>query len=325
LPLTVGLHWRVNYQFQRDLYLLCVGVSDYPKLDEKKQLKDAVADANDLYEAFNKQVGPNGLYRKRLPGSARLTTSGPAVDVLKSAHLPTNQNIVNALEELRQQVTSPETLVIVTFSGHGTTDDSGHFFFLPADYDPEARSLSGADSKALAWDTIMRLMAGLPCPVIVIVDACHAGATKLPYDQAELEQELERGRKKLSAGQKGMVILAACRTGESAAESKEWGHGALSLAVLEVLEAVGRRRGEKPLPSRGKLKKETPIPEFRGGKRKVVVMEDVGVYSGGDEPTGHRKGRVNELASDGQTVVILSTDDIILKHTPIAIGPPPEK
>jgi uncharacterized caspase-like protein len=136
---------------------------------------------------------------------------------------------------LAQLPLTRRSLVIVTFSGHGFVESGTHrYHFAPHDYDPQNQGSSG-----IFLDEIQRYLANLPCASIVLFDTCHSGAAdEGDADDERPENLIKNLRKGMSEGRdaKGLVVMAACGRYQKANETARWGHGALTLAVLEGLD-----------------------------------------------------------------------------------------
>jgi hypothetical protein len=227
------------------LFVLTVGVSDY-KDPRIQKLRYAHRDAAALAEAFGRQQGLFHTVHCR----TLLNDKATRVEILK------------ALRELVKQAGSERTerrnpcLVVVTFAGHGIRDEiNKDFFFLPWDFDaepgnpPEDKGLSGKDLRGI--------LNAVPCPVVLVLDACHSGAA-IPAVAGV--RDVDDALRRLSTTAPGVILLAGCSKDQKAREDPDWGggHGALSWALLENL---------KPHPRDGK---DTPIlflDDFLGDAR----------------------------------------------------------
>jgi hypothetical protein len=162
---------------------------------------------------------------------------------------------------------------------------------------------------------------------VIILDTCHAGASTLStgqpeelrpadragrarYDLVQFPAEAHPGWTERGAGDpdellhiveeakdnflkspRGVLVLPACRNVETAAESHEWQHGALSLAVLEALQGKVLAKNH---PSNVELKSEG-----------IVAFEDIEFYA---------SNRVPELTNKQQLVQAVATGENVLKR-----------
>jgi uncharacterized caspase-like protein len=293
LALTLRVTWRVDLAHQRTLYLLAVGVSDYQ--DKDLHLDYARDDATDLVKAFQRQKG--ALFKDvstddEVKGGALLDQQA------------TKDRVIRALKRLQQRA-ERGGLAVIVFSGHGIVNDNGRFFFLPFDYDGSAEDPSS--SHALSWDDIVEWLQDVRCPVLVLMDACHAGAVKLPARSRPRTEQLDPTNdrvvaEKLANSNDGIAILAACEGDKESWVQEEWKHGALSLALLE---ALGRQR---------LYKGKTPLPDLADGS--VLTLAETRRYA---------NARVAELTRtatggqtrDEQTVVTRTTEGVRLNQFPL--------
>ena len=163
-PYSVALqmNWRDDPKDVR-LFVRGVGVSKYAnhKLpDHNLNLRFADKDARDLVAALkNQPKAPNGLFQD-------------IDDKVLENENATGNAILKEIKDLSTRARSHD-LVVLIFAGHGKkhyTDE--HFFFLPYDYDPSKE----LETTAVSWQYVKRYLNKMPCQVVVIMDACHAGA-----------------------------------------------------------------------------------------------------------------------------------------------------
>ncbi|KPF79370.1 hypothetical protein IP88_02020 [alpha proteobacterium AAP81b] len=140
---------------------------------------------------------------------------------------------------------TPDDIVVISWSGHGIADATGHFALLPSDArqadaftPPDPASLVSADDLA-AW--LRPLDAG---ETALIIDACHSAASVTaggfkpgPMGDAGLGQ---------LAFDKGIRVLAATQADDVALESREQGLGLLTATLIN--EGLG---GKAPGTSDG--------------------------------------------------------------------------
>lgn len=212
------------------LHVLAVGITTYH--DPQYSLRVAAQDAQALTAALH---DPLGCYEK-------VDALPPLIDgkATKSA-------IFDALRELRRRTIQLDA-AIVLFSGHGETDEDGNFYFLPYEYDAQRNIRDAAVSR---YD-IVDLLSQLPSTVILVLDACHSGAATTAVFRSPPSAAVNRGvRRDLEGRRRGTIIMAAAMDQQSAEERPDWGHGALTLALLE---AIG---GQRMFAAQ----KETPLPD----------------------------------------------------------------
>ena len=203
------------------LFGLFVGVSDYKA--DRLDLNYAHRDAEALAAALEAQKGL--AYREV---TARVLTNEKA----------TRQAILLGLEWLRSSA-KQDDIAVIKLAGHGVTDATQFFHFLPHDAKPELPPSVHGISKGRLSEMISRT-AG---KVVVFVDACHAGdglatpgAGLGPADMTALVNEL-------GSAQVGAIMYAASTGRQLSSEGRQYrgGHGAFTAALLEGLEGKANK------------------------------------------------------------------------------------
>lgn len=199
------------------LHLLTVGVSEYgPKADWMK-LDYAAQDATDLATALI--TAQKGLYADIL---MQVLLDGDA----------TRGGILSALGRMRANMVAGagNDLAVVAFSGHGAMVND--MFYLMT-HDADARDPVAIGATALSVQAFQEAISGLADHgrVIVLLDACHSGATTgagaaLSTDAARL-RELLRGP--------NINVLTSSTADQVSVEDAQWRNGAFTEAVLEAL------------------------------------------------------------------------------------------
>ncbi len=155
------------------------------------------------------------------PGTTRLLAE-PLTDAdqLQNARLnspvdpitPTSENLLGALDNLRINAgVRPHDIVIVMLSGHGIVDE-GEFKFLTRD-------------SAVPRSQIIDKLADLPCPTLLILDACHSQAMA-----GQMNEMLNFGNVL-----PGPMVLSSCGRNEESQEHAVVKHGVFTLALIEAL------------------------------------------------------------------------------------------
>jgi uncharacterized caspase-like protein len=265
-----------------DLHVLTIGVSKYA--DSNFDLEVADKDAQVLAEVFRDR--PDELYRKVF--TRELVNQ-----------FATRDGILRALGELEQQVTQND-LAIVTFAGHGISDEHQDFFFLPHDFDAQKEIAT----TAISWDEARRSLVHMPCMVILVMDSCQSGSiTRTGFrgnTELEMRTSTAKALSRFSESEKGAVLIAASLASQSAQERNTWGHGALTLALVECI------RGMRLVPE----PKDVPLPQ-ESDRDGLITLQDVSYYL---------SMRVKELTRGGQAVITNHTGNLSLDDIPIARG-----
>lgn len=203
-----------------NLLLFAVGISEYQ--DQTLRLNYAADDARAIAEIFKSQEG--------------ILFQEIKVKALTNAQA-TRPAIIEGIDWLEREGTQKDTLIFF-LSGHGVLDNKDNYYFLPADhklgYAPKVDGIAKAD----LYEPLLQI----PSKVILILDTCRAGAVaggarKGIVDTTQLLKELQ-----MQSDYRGLVTLAASTGREVSVEKPEWGHGALTKALLEGLS--GKAAGD---------------------------------------------------------------------------------
>lgn len=196
------------------LWVVAVGVSDYPGLPFGAQLHTADDDARALADALALHAGGGATYREG--AFTVLTDDAVTRDALDAA--------LAGLADM-----APTDVAVVAFAGHGIDDDGRTVLLLPAaDLDDPL----GPD-EAIGWDEIGARLAAAKGRVLVLLDACHTGAVS--QDAVALPSDLAGAL--VDDGRAGTVVLAAAK-GRQVSLEGAWG-GVFTTAVIDALGAGG--------------------------------------------------------------------------------------
>ncbi len=197
------------------LYALAVGVSDY--VDPKLDLSYPDDDARSLSEVYRAQ---KSVFDRKINVHQLIDEKA------------TRRNILNTINEMRTAAQSDgPCLFVISLSGHGRLHEGGDYYFLPHDFEDDA----AITATGVSWDDLLKEFELIPGVVIVVLDTCHSGAVDAPMRRqmelavAHFTERVER------TTSRGVAVLASSLSGEASREKPQWGHGALSLAILEAL------------------------------------------------------------------------------------------
>ncbi|MEO1093259.1 MAG: caspase family protein, partial [Pseudomonadota bacterium] len=152
----------------------------------------------------------------------------------------TAQRIRRELDAL--QLASPDDLVVVTFSGHGTDDHR----LVPVDVD-----VDDVASSCISLVEIAELLDRIRAEqLLVVLDCCFSGgfggARAFAPSVARSMVEDRTAVEALARGS-GRIVITASGAGEPALETAEFGHGLLSFFLLNAF------RGRDGLASGGRV------------------------------------------------------------------------
>lgn len=138
-----------------------------------------------------------------------------------------------------------EDLVVIFFSGHGMPQPgTENFFMLCHDTRPERL----ASTAFPMWDIDTALRRFIKARrVVVLVDACHAGATAFaPGGRGKGDNPVHQYLEKLALAEPGRLILTASEARELSYEGKEYdgGHGVFAYFLLKALNGAADKDGD---------------------------------------------------------------------------------
>lgn len=272
---TLQPYWETD---RRTLYILSIGVTEYA---HRVPLPCAEKDAPALADALTRHKGD---VFHRVQSRVRLNREATKTTLLKD------------LEWLVAEA-RPGDFVIVTIAGHGELHSRGEreFYFLLSDSNPS----DPLGTNDLSWREISRDLGDLKCSAAIVMDCCHSGGIVRgsPDDaSAALREEVNRALTKVSGLKRGLLYLAACQADELAQENKNWGHGALTLGLLEYLD--------------GKSMANVAPPRRLDGANRVLYLRDWCSYA---------IDRVQDLTKRGQSATMRETENFKSQWIPLGV------
>jgi len=208
---------EVIYEEQREaprrLYALLVGVADYE--DESLRLKYAADDAVLLDQVLSDKAA------KAFAG----------VEVQRFVdRKATKQAFLGGLKWLKDSM-KDQDVGIIFFSGHGYRDEDDIFYMLPA----EVRRGS-IDATGLDGALFKRKLAGIKGKLVVILDACHAGAVeKDAGGKRQLRPITDDFVRDMIRDDSGIVMMCSSTGREVSTEDPRLGHGFFTQALADGL------------------------------------------------------------------------------------------
>ncbi len=205
-------------------YIVAVGVNEYAPNPFFRNLRYAVADAEEFAAEVKRQQEQLAQYEK--------------VEVLKLTDVAaTKANVLGTLAELAQKA-QPEDVVVVYFAGHGLAQ-GGQFYLIPHDIAAETMptdrraSLDALLATHGISDTELEdAFEGVDAGhLTMIIDACNSGQA-LGGEREGRGPMNSKGLAQL-AYDKGMYILTAAQSFQFANELPRLGHGYLTYALVD--------------------------------------------------------------------------------------------
>ena len=198
------------------LHLLSVGVGTYEQ-DDHLHLKFAEQDA-------------------KVFASAITTTQEPLYTVEARSLLNQDANkkgIMTTLASIGRHMEAggDNDLAVVFFSGHGAMVGANKLYLLP--YDADVREDASLRASAISVDELRDALLELAKHgrVLVLLDACHSGATTISGEKLTNNQDALKGA--LAAA--NITVLTSSSGSEFSLEDPKWGHGAFTRALLDAL------------------------------------------------------------------------------------------
>ncbi len=267
------------------LHVLTIGVSAYEHHPEL-ELAFADDDSDALFEAYGQLCSdPSSKENKGC-----LFQRGEFRN-LKNEEA-TRGAIIDAIEGISRKA-SDKDLVIVSLSGHGTVDESGSFYFLPADY------RDGSLRSSAIWDEELRdMLTRSKSNSILVLDACHSGAATTTGTRDATTQQLHNALYRFTSAQKGLVVLAASLSSQTASENPRYGHGVLTLALLEALQGKYNDAALAESQARNVAVPFLPRPQDSSG---LITLADIQYYIGSRVEGltgGKQRATMNRLGGD---------------------------
>jgi hypothetical protein len=207
-----------------DLYVMAVGVSNYPKLAAKWKLDYAHTDALALTKALKGQEG--SMYGKVM--TSTLTNEKATVTDINDA--------LDALSAINKN-----DIAIIYLAGHGAQAKDGTFYFLT-----NTGSFTDPKTGGVSWADMGDRLSKIKGRVILLIDACHSGGvvteTVVPND--ELAHQF------FSKGKSGIMAFSASKGRQSSLESPDYG-GGFGLFTYAITQALGPKAKEADTSGNG--------------------------------------------------------------------------
>jgi WD40 repeat protein len=195
------------------LYVLAAGISAYP---DGAALKFAHLDAMAIEKTLKEKT--KGLFSAV---ETRLLTDVRA----------TRKNILHGLSWL-EEVTTSNDVAIVFLSGHGIRDVGGEFYFIPVDVDG-----NNCTASCISGDLLKKSLANVSGRVVVMLDACHSGASAITAlkNAASQKAAADGLMRDLVSEDYGVITMCSSLGQEYSMENPDAGHGLFTLSLMEAL------------------------------------------------------------------------------------------
>lgn len=226
------------------LYVLAIGANEYA--NPNYNLRYAVVDVESIAQALKAQQTALGNYAKT--EVIELTNQNATkANIIAALNLfGSNKTLpANAPADLQKiKKLLPEDALVIYYAGHGTASKDS-FYLIPHDGFPTDKNLdekarlekiyAASVSDRDLEDALESVDAG---KILMVIDACNSGQA-LESDEKRRGPMNSRGLAQL-AYEKGMYILTAAQSQQSALEVSKLGHGLLTYALLEGFKKAER-------------------------------------------------------------------------------------
>jgi uncharacterized caspase-like protein len=193
--------------------VLAIGVSDYA--EPKLRLGYAAKDAHDFVAALERQKGT--AYTEVVP---KMVTDGDA----------TLAGVRDGIAWLDANATIDD-IGMIFLAGHGFDAKDGGYYYLPRDAE-----LDRLAATALPYSDLLKGLKGIAGSAVLFIDTCHAGDVVGRPGIATMDMIGLVSR--LSQPSNGVIVFASSTGNQLSLESKVWGNGAFTKAVVEGLDGA---------------------------------------------------------------------------------------
>jgi Caspase domain len=187
-----------------------------------ENLKYNRKDVNDLMDLLEKQRD-SGIYE----------------NILKEVMLTEKKTSFSSMRAIFEVLSNkfqtgkihPSDVLMFYYSGHGKMVKN-EFRLLPSDYDNNAEN-----STTIHYENdVLKYLKEIKCKKVVLLDACHSGASGAKDDELIKADDLNSAIDRLNKSAPGMVTISSCSQSELSYESDEWRNSAFSKALCEAFK-----------------------------------------------------------------------------------------
>jgi WD40 repeat protein/uncharacterized caspase-like protein len=236
-------------------YIIAVGVNKYA--DPNYNLRYAAQDAQAFSEELRKQQLQLDTF-SRVEVVPLIDGDATKANVLGTlyqltGHASLSETAPESVRSLHRA--EPEDVVFVYFAGHGTSVKS-HFYLIPYDLGYQGKRnelneerLNAILEHSISDEELRKGFEGIDAgKIVLVIDACNSGQA-LEAEEKRRGPMNSKGLAQL-AYEKGMYVLTASQSYQSALETQQFGHGLLTYALVE--EGLKTSAAETP-PASGDL------------------------------------------------------------------------
>lgn len=115
-------------------------------------------------------------------------------------------------------------------AGHGVNDNTGKYFFMPHNADPDKLLRTG-----VAQGDIKDTLNSLAGKAVFFIDTCHSGNALGTARTRSMGNDINAFVNELTSAENGVVVFTASTGRQLSQENPAWGNGAFTKAVVEGL------------------------------------------------------------------------------------------
>jgi hypothetical protein len=231
-------------------YVVAIGINTYVNIPDKS-LNFAVNDAAAVARALRSIPGHEVITVELTsqPGTNQATKAAIRAVFALLAGRDSGENARSlraaGIAADRLERSTPDDVLIVSYSGHGYTDPRGKFYLLPSDTKQSPGGDAPERATMISSDELTEWLSGVDAAeMAMVIDACHSAAS-VTAGQFKPGPMGDPGLGQL-AFDKGIRILAATQADDVALEDSRLRQGLLSFALTgpgEALSPRGRKAG----------------------------------------------------------------------------------
>ena len=235
--------------------MLAIGVSQY-KDARIDQLMLPAKDASDFAEVLDAQSG-----RAYQSVETRVLTDQTA----------TRAAILNGLKWLSTSV-GPKDLGILFMAGHAINHPNGSYYFISHDV-----SVGQLASTAVDEASLRSALVRLKGRAVLFIDTCHAG--NVFRSARGFSRDISKIANDFASPENGVIVFASSTGRQESLESKEWGNGAFTKAVISGLKGAAdfMRRGTITFQGLGYYVSSEVAKLTKGEQTPVLIAPPPGV------------------------------------------------
>jgi hypothetical protein len=224
-----------------NLYVLAVGVDEFPNLPSNMNLAFAARDAEAMATTLQREAG--GYYNQVF------------VKVLSDQQdvKPERAAILTALDFVKQG--GAADTVVIFLASHGVTDPKGNYYFVPRDVvrrDIVAVQRGETGNSLVSWQAFFDALRGAAGRRVLIVDTCHAGRAEGSFDAHSL---LKRSASSM------FPLVVASKGEETSQEYPPAKHGLFSFALMNAFVPAADKDGDRLVSLQEAFNFAVPIVE----------------------------------------------------------------